>query len=65
MFAVDRFVKSIANQADFSLDQGRLRRTTEKPLGRYHDNPRVKLDLNMWQGGRPNVGVRLIIPVGN
>jgi len=65
VFAVDRFVKSIANHADFEFNQGCLRRTPANPLGRFQDNPRVKLDLNMWQGGKPHVGVRIIIPFGN
>jgi len=65
VFAVDRFVKSIANQVDFSLDQGSLRRTPANPVGRSQDNPRVKLDLNLWQSGRPSVGARIIIPFGN
>jgi hypothetical protein len=25
----------------------------------------VKLDLNIWQGSQPRVGVRIIIPFGN
>jgi len=65
LFAVDRFVKSIANQADFSLDQGSLRRTRATSLGGSRDNLRVKLDLNMWQGSKPYVGARIVIPFGN
>ena len=65
VFAVDRFVKGVQSQADFSFDQGNLRRTPEPSLAGPRNNPRVKLDLDMWQGGRPYLGVRLIIPFGN
>jgi len=66
VFAVDRFARSVENQADFSLDQGSLRRTRATSSGDSpNNNPRVKLDLDMWQGSRPYVGVRLIIPFGN
>lgn len=65
VFAVDRFVKSVANHADFNFDQGHLRRTPVASLGRSQNGPRVKLDLDMWQGGKPYMGVRIIIPVGN
>jgi hypothetical protein len=65
VFAVDRFVKNVQSQADFSFDQGSLRRTGAISLGRSRNSPRVKLDLNVWQGGRPYLGVQLIIPVGN
>ena len=65
VFAADRFVKSIANQADFSFDQGCLQRTRATSLGESRDNPRVKLDLNIWQGSKPYVGARIVIPFGN
>ncbi len=65
VFAVDRFTKNVENQADFSFNQGGLRRTRAIPLEGPRNNPRVKLDLDMWQGSRPYVGVRLIIPFGN
>jgi hypothetical protein len=65
LFAVDRFIKNVKNQADFSFDQGSLRHTRATPFGESLINPRVKLDLDMWQGSRPYVGVRLIIPFGN
>jgi hypothetical protein len=65
VFAVDRFARNVENQADFSLDQGNLRRTRATSTGESQNNPRVKLDLNMWQGSRPYVGVRIIIPFGN
>jgi hypothetical protein len=65
VFAVDRVVKNVQSQADFSLDQGSLRRTpADSPKG-PRNSPRVKLDLEMWQGSNPYVGVRLIIPFGN
>ena len=64
VFAVDRFVKNIENQADFSFDQGSLRRTRATSPGELLKNVRVKLDLDMGQGSRPYVGVRLIIPFG-
>ncbi len=64
-FAVDRFVKNVQSQADFSFDQGSLRHTRAISLGGSGNSPRVKLDLNVWQGGRPYLGVQLIIPVGN
>jgi len=64
-FAVDHFLKSIVDHADFTFDQGHLCRTMENPLGGSQDNPRVKLDLNMWQDSKPYVGVRIIIPVGD
>jgi hypothetical protein len=66
VFAVDRFVKNVRSQADFSLDQGSLRRTRVTSSGDSpNNNPRVKLDLDMWQGSKPYVGVRIIIPFGN
>lgn len=65
VFAVDRFVNSIANHADFSFDQGNLRRTPAASHGESRNNPRVKLDLNMWQSGQSRLGVRIIIPFGN
>ena len=65
VFAVDRFVKNIQSQADFSLDQGSLRRTRAVSLERPRNSPRVKLDLNMWPGGKPYLGVQFVIPVGN
>jgi hypothetical protein len=66
VFAVDRFTKNVENQADFSFDQGGLRRTRATSSGESpNNNPRVKLDLDMWQGSRPYVGVRIIIPFGN
>jgi len=65
VFAVDRFTKNVENQADFSFDQGSLRRTRDISLGASRTSPRLKLDLDMWHGGKPYLGVRLIIPVGN
>lgn len=65
VFAVDRFVKNVESQADFSFDQGGLRHTRANSRGGFLDNPRMKLDLNMWQNGKPLVGVRVIIPFGN
>jgi hypothetical protein len=65
VFAVDRFTKNVQSQADFSFDQGSLHRTPAVSLEEPRPSPRVKLDLNMWQGSKPYVGVRLIIPFGN
>ena len=65
LFAVDRFTKNIKNQADFSFDQGSLRRTRATSYGESRNNLRVKLDLSMWQGGKPYMGVRIIIPFGH
>ena len=65
VFAVDRFTKNVQSQADFSFDQGSLRRTPAVSVEGPRNSPRVKLDLNMWQGSKPYVGVRLIIPFGN
>jgi hypothetical protein len=64
VFAVDRFVKSIRNHADFEFDQGRLHRTRTNSRGGFLDNPRVKLDLEMLRD-KPYVGVRVVIPFGN
>jgi hypothetical protein len=63
-FALDRFVKNVQDQADFCFDQGSLHRTQVTSLERPRISPRVKLDLDMWQGSRPYVGVRIIIPFG-
>ena len=63
-FAVDRFVKSIRDHADFEFDQGDLRRTRANSRGGFLDNPRVKLDLDLTHG-RPYAGVRVVIPFGN
>jgi hypothetical protein len=65
VFAVDRFIKNVKNQADFSFDQGSLRHTRATSFGESLINPRVKLDLDMWQGSKPYVGVRIIIPFGD
>jgi hypothetical protein len=65
VFAVDRFVKNVKNHGDFSFDQGNLRRTRAAYLEGSRNSPRVKLDLDMWQGSKPYVGVRIIIPFGN
>jgi hypothetical protein len=64
VFAVDRFVKNVENQGDFSLDRGSVRRTRATSPGELLGNPRVKLDLEMWRGSTPYVGVRIIIPFG-
>jgi hypothetical protein len=65
VFAVDHFVKNVQSQADFSFDQGGLRRTRTTDSGESRNSPRVKLDLDVWQGSKPYVGVRIIIPFGN
>ena len=64
VFAVDRFFKNVESQADFSLDRGSLHHTQANTSGELLGNPRVKLDLEMWRGTAPYVGVRLIIPFG-
>ena len=64
VFAVDRFVKSIRDHADFEFGQSNLRRTRANSRGGFLDNPRVKLDLDMTQG-KPYVGARVVIPFGN
>ena len=64
VFAVDRFVKSLRDHADFNFDQGHLRHAPVTPLGRSRDDPHVKLDLDLTHG-RPYAGVRLVIPFGN
>jgi hypothetical protein len=64
VFAVDRFFKNVESQADFSLDRGSLHRTPATAPGQLLGNPRVKLDLEMWRGSTPYVGVRIIIPFG-
>ena len=64
VFAVNRFVKNVENQADFSFEQGGLRRTRATASGVSLNNVRVKLDLDTGQGSKPYVGVRLIIPFG-
>jgi hypothetical protein len=63
-FAVDRFVRSIRDHADFNYDHGHLRRTPTTPLGKSRDNPRVKLDLELTDD-KPYAGVRIVIPIGN
>ena len=65
VFAVDHFVKNVRSQADFSFDQGSLHRTQATTSGEPRNSPRVKLDLEVWQGSKPYVGVRIIIPFGN
>jgi len=64
VFAVDRFVKSIRDHVDFEFDQDGWRRTRANPRGKFLDNPRVKLDLDMTHG-RPYLGARVVIPFGN
>jgi hypothetical protein len=64
-FALDRFVKNVQSQADFCFDQGSLHRTQATSLERPQNSPRVKLDLDMCQGSKPYVGVRIIIPFGH
>jgi hypothetical protein len=63
-FAIDRFVKNVQSQADFSFDQDDLHRTQARSLEGPHNSPRVKLDFDMWQSSKPYVGVRIIIPFG-
>lgn len=63
-FAVDRFVKSIRDHADFEFDQGSFRHTRANSRGRFLDNPQVKLDLDLTHG-RPYLGARVVIPFGN
>lgn len=64
VFAIDRFVKSIRDHADFSFDQGRLRSTRANSRGGFLDNPRVKLDLDLTLG-KPYFGTRVVVPFGN
>ncbi len=64
VFAVDRFVKSIRDHADFEFDHGNVHRTHAKSSVAFLDNPRVKLDLDMLRA-KPYVGVRIVIPFGN
>ena len=64
VFAVDRFVKSIRDHADFEFDKGNLHRTHASSREGFLDNPRVKLDLEMLRA-KPYVGVRVVIPFGN
>jgi len=64
VFAVDRFVKNVQSQTDFSLDQTGFRRTLTTFSGEPRISPRVKLDLEMWQGSKPYIGVQIIIPFG-
>jgi hypothetical protein len=64
VFAVDRFVKSIRDHADFEFDQGSFRRTRTNSRGRFSDNPRVKLDIDLTHG-RPYLGARVVVPFGN
>jgi hypothetical protein len=63
-FALDRFIKNVQSQADFCFDQGSLHRTQATSLERSRISPRVKLDLDMWQGSKPYVGVQIVIPFG-
>ncbi len=66
VFAVDHLAKSIENHVDFGFDQGTLRPTREISPRDSHNNPRVKLDLNIGEDNKPcYAGVRLIIPFGN
>jgi len=64
LFAVDRFVKSIRDHADFEFVEGNLRHTQENSRGGMLANPRVNLDLDMLRT-KPYIGVRLVIPFGN
>lgn len=64
LFAVDRFVKSIRDHADFEFDHGNMHRTRTNSRGGFLANPRVKLDLELLRG-KPYAGVRLVIPFGN
>ncbi|HUJ08957.1 MAG TPA: hypothetical protein VL171_02940 [Verrucomicrobiae bacterium] len=64
VFAVDHFVKSIRDHADFEFRQRGLHRTRANSLGGPLDNPRVKLDLEILRS-KPYVGVRVVIPFGN
>jgi hypothetical protein len=64
VFAVDRFVKSVRDHADFGFDQGRRRTMRPNSRGGFLDNPRVKLDLDLTHG-RPYIGARVVIAFGN
>jgi hypothetical protein len=63
-FAVDHFVKSIRDHADFELYQGSLRRTRANSNEGFLDNPRVRLDLDVTHG-KPYIGAQIVIPFGN
>jgi hypothetical protein len=64
LFAVDHFVKTIRDHADFELDQGGLHRTRANSREGFIANPRVKLDLDLTYG-KPYLGARVVIPFGN
>ena len=64
VFAVDRFIQSLRDHADFEFDQGNWHRPRMDAHGGFFANPRVKLDLDMAHG-KPYIGARLVIPFGN
>ena len=64
VFAMDRFVKSIRDNADFEFDQGRMRHARANTHGKFVENPHVKLDLDMTHRG-PYLGACVVIPFGN
>jgi hypothetical protein len=74
LFAVDDFTHNLSDSMQFEYGGGRFRRVSTFGEGRWHDpsdpmpavlnNARLGLDLNIT-GGKPYVGVKLTLPLGD
>ena len=74
LFTVDDFAQSLSDSLQFECDEGKLhhvstlgerpRQNSSSPSMDIAENARLGLDLNV-SGGKPYVGVKLIVPLGN
>jgi hypothetical protein len=74
LFTVDDFAQNVSDTLQLEYDAGKFRRVStlgersgrESPrsLVAAVDNARLGLDLNI-NGGKPYVGVKLVVPLGN
>ena len=74
LFTVDDFAQNVSDAFQLEYDAGRFRRVptsgersgreSSRSLVAVADNARLGLDLN-FNGGKPYVGVKLVVPLGN
>ena len=74
LFVVDDFTRNLSDSLQFEYDEGKLRRVStlgerprrdsSGPMMSLVENARLGLDLNMT-GGKPYVGVKVTVPLGN
>jgi len=74
LFTVDDFARNLSDSLQFEYDDGRLyhvsdlrersRRKSSNPPAGVAENARFGLDVTM-SGGKPYVGLKLVVPLGN